>query len=158
MNQAIRAPGRVASITLLDPAGLTKLDARFWWWFTISGLATLTPMPLRRRLARWLDTPSMTNQELIPLMWAGIRGYHAEPKFPGVLTDDELRAITVPALLITGVRSALLTPAQARARGSLMPHAEVAIVPGSHGGFNRINELNDRIAAFIQAAAVADSG
>ncbi len=32
MNQAIRAPGRVASITLLDPAGLTKLDARFWFW------------------------------------------------------------------------------------------------------------------------------
>ena len=27
MNQAIRAPDRVASITLLDPAGLTKLDA-----------------------------------------------------------------------------------------------------------------------------------
>ncbi|MGH3122065.1 MAG: hypothetical protein ACRDND_13710 [Streptosporangiaceae bacterium] len=47
MNQAIRAPARVASITLLDPAGLTRLDARFWWWFTISGLATLTPMPLR---------------------------------------------------------------------------------------------------------------
>jgi hypothetical protein len=59
----------------------------------------------------------------------------------------------VPALLITGARSALITPAQARARGSLMPHAEVAIVPGSHGGFNRIDELNDRIAAFIEAQA-----
>jgi len=34
-----------------------------------------------------------------------------------------------------------------------MPHAEVAVVPGSHGGFNRINELNDRIAAFIKAHA-----
>ena len=34
-----------------------------------------------------------------------------------------------------------------------MPHAEVAIVPGSHGGFNRIDELNDRIAAFIKAQA-----
>jgi Alpha/beta hydrolase family len=34
MNQAIRAPGRVASITLLDPAGLTKLDARFWFWLS----------------------------------------------------------------------------------------------------------------------------
>ena len=50
-----------------------------------------------------------------------------------------------------------------RPHGSLMPHAEVAIVPGSHGGFNRINELNDRIAAFIQAhatgrQAAADSG
>ncbi len=153
MNQAIRAPGRVTSITLLDPAALTRLDARFWWWLSISGLATLTPMPLRRRLARWLDSPAMLQPELMTLMWAGIRGYHAEPKFPGILTDDELRAVSVPALLVTGARSALLTPAEARARGSLMPHAEVAIVPGSHGGFNRIDELNDRIAAFIKAHA-----
>jgi pimeloyl-ACP methyl ester carboxylesterase len=153
MNQAIRAPGRVASITLLDPAGLTGLDARFWWWLSVSGLATLTPMPLRLRLARWLDLPAMLHQELMTLMWAGTRGYRAERKFPDVLTDDELRAIIVPALLITGARSALITPAQARARGSLMPHAEVAIIPGSHGGFNRIDELNDRIAAFIEAHA-----
>src|SRR5580692_8778154 len=106
MNQAIRAPARVASITLLDPAGLTKLDARFWWWLSISGLATLTPMPLRRRLARWLDLPAMLHQELMTLMWAGTRGYRAERKFPAVLTDDELRAIKVPALLVTGARSA----------------------------------------------------
>jgi pimeloyl-ACP methyl ester carboxylesterase len=151
MNQAIRAPGRVASVTLLDPAGLTRLDARFWWWLSISGLATLTPMPLRRHLARWLGSPAMLQPELMTLMWAGTRGYRAEPKFPGILTDDELRAIDVPALLITGARSALLTPAEAHARGSLMPHAQVAIVPGSHGGFNRINELNDRIATFIKA-------
>ena len=153
MNQAMRAPGRVASITLLDPAGLTKLDARFWWWLAISGLASLTPMPLRRHLARWLDSPAMLERELMTVMWAGSRGYRMEPKFPGILTDDELRTITVPALLITGARSALLTPVEARSRGSLMPHAEVAIVPGSHGGFNRINELNDRIAAFIEAQA-----
>jgi pimeloyl-ACP methyl ester carboxylesterase len=158
MNQAIRAPRRVASITLLDPAGLTKLDARFWLWFSIAGLAGLTPMPLRRRLARWLGTPSMTEQELMPLMWAGVRGYHAERRFPGVLTDDELRAISVPALLITGARSAMLTPAEARARGSLMPDAQVAIVPGSHGGFDRIDELNDRIAAFIKGHATDKRG
>ena len=118
---------------------------------SISGLASLTPMPLRRRLARWLDSPAMLQPELMTLMWAAIRGYRMEQKFPGVLTDDELRAIDVPVLLITGARSALLTPAEARARGSLMPHAEIAIVPGSHGGFNRIDELNDRIAAFIEA-------
>jgi pimeloyl-ACP methyl ester carboxylesterase len=151
MNQAIRAPGRVASLTLLDPAGLTKLDTRFWVWLSISGLATLAPMPLRRRLGRWLDNPTMTERELLTLMWAGIRGYRMEPKFPGVLTDDELRAITVPVLLVTGARSAMLTPAEARARGSVMPHAEVAVVPGSHGGFNRITELNSRIAGFIAA-------
>jgi pimeloyl-ACP methyl ester carboxylesterase len=156
MNQAIRAPGRIASITLLDPAGLTKLDARFWIWLSISGLATLTPMPLRRRLARWLDSPAMLQPELMTLMWAGTRGYHAEPKFPDILTDDELRSISVPVLLVAGARSALLTPAEARARGGLMPHAEVAIVPGSHGGFNRIDELNDRIAVFV-ASHTADA-
>jgi pimeloyl-ACP methyl ester carboxylesterase len=152
-NQALRAPARVASSTLLDPAGFTKLDARFWWWLSISGLASLTPMPLRRRLARWLDSPAMLERELMTVLWAGSRGFRMEPKFPAILTDDELRAIDVPVLLITGARSALLTPAESRARGSLMPHAEVAIVPGSHGGFSRIDELNDRIAAFIEAHA-----
>jgi pimeloyl-ACP methyl ester carboxylesterase len=156
MNQAIRAPGRVASITLLDPAGLTKLDARFWWWLSVTGLATLTPMPLRRQLSRWLDSPAMLESELMALMWAGTRGYHAQPKFPAVLTDDELRAISVPALLVTGARSALLTPAEARIRGSLMARAEVVIVPGSHGGFNRIDQVNDRIAAFIKAHATGE--
>ena len=95
----------------------------------------------------------MVQPELMTLMWAGIRGYRAEPKFPSVLGDDELRAIAVPVLLVVGARSAMLTPAEARARGSLMPHAEVVIVPGSHGGFNRIDELNDRIAAFIKGQA-----
>jgi pimeloyl-ACP methyl ester carboxylesterase len=151
MNQAIRASGRVASIALLDPAGLTRLDARFWWWMSVSGLATLAPMPLRRPLARWLDNPTMLQPELMTLMWAAIRGYRMEPKFPGVLADDELRAISVPTLLITGARSAMLTPGEARARGSLMPKAEVAVIPGSHGGFNRVDELNDRISAFIKA-------
>jgi len=158
MNQAIRAPGRVGSVTILDPAGLTKLDASFWWWLSISGLASMTPMPLRRRLARWLDSPLMLEPELMTLMWAAIRGYHAEPKFPGVLTNDELRAINVPVLLVAGARSAMLTPAEARARGSLMPNAEVAVVPGSHGGFNRIEELNDRIAAFIKAHSRTSTG
>src|SRR5215470_18473008 len=158
MNQALRAPGRVASITLLDPAGLTRPDARFCRWLSISGLATLTPLPLRRHLARWLDLPPhMLEPELMTLMWAALRGYHAERKLPGVLTDDELRAIDVPVLLVTGARSALITPAQAHARGSLIPQAEVAVVPGSHGGFNRIDELNDRIAAFIKGHTAGSS-
>src|ERR1700753_2328865 len=135
MNQAIRAPARGASPTLLDPAGR----------------ATKTPMVLRRRLARWLDSPFMLEQTLIDLMWAGSRGFRMEPKFPGVLTDDELRAIEAPVLLITGARSALLTPAEARTRGAVMPDAEVVIVPGSHGGFDRLDELNRIMVAFIAA-------
>jgi pimeloyl-ACP methyl ester carboxylesterase len=153
MNQALRKPERVASITLLDPAGLTELDARFWFWLSISGLATLAPMPLRRRLARWMGNPTMMERELITLMWAGIRGYRMEPKFPKILTEDELAAIGVPVLMTTGARSALITPEQARDRASHIPGAQLAVVAGSHGGFDRIDELNDRIAAFIEAQA-----
>jgi hypothetical protein len=32
-----------------------------------------------------------------------------------------------------------------------MPRAEVAVVPGSHGGFNRTDALNDRITDFLKS-------
>ena len=42
---------------------------------------------------------------------------------------------------------------RSRDRASHLPHAQVAIVPGSHGGFDRIDELNNRIAGFISTLA-----
>src|SRR5580658_3942288 len=68
MNQAIRAPGQVASITIHDLARLAKLDARFSCWLSVSGLATLSPVPVRRRVARWLDLPSMLQPKLMTLL------------------------------------------------------------------------------------------
>ena len=155
LNQALRAPGRVASITLLDPAGLAPLDARFWWWFSVRGLAALAPRALRRYLASWLDEPTLAEHEIIALMWAGTRTYRMEPKFPGVLTDDELRRIRVPALLLTGRRSALISPREARARASLMPDAQAEVVTGSRHGpsLEQTDPVNARITGFIAAAA-----
>jgi len=88
-------------------------------------------------------------------MWAGIRSYRMERKFPALLTDDQLATITVRALLVTGARSALITPAQARDRASHLPNAQVAIVPGSHGGFNRLDALNAQVVAFLQSVGAA---
>lgn len=100
----------------------------------------------------YVARPRRANQAGCPLLVVvhHQRPGHPDPDAAAILTDEELRAITVPTLLIAGARSALLTPKQARTRGSLMPHAEVAIVPGSHGGFDRIDALNARIAAFIR--------
>jgi len=155
LNQALRAPARVASITLLDPAGLTALDKRFWWWFSVRGLAALAPRPLRRRLAGWLGEPTLAENEMIALMWAGIRTYRMEGKFPGVLTDDELRRINVPALLLTGRHSALISPGEAQDRASLMPDAQAEVMTGSRHGPNleQSNPVNERITAFIAAAS-----
>lgn len=154
LNQALHAPGRVASITLLDPAGLTPLDWRFWWWFWVRGLAALAPRPLRRHLAAWLGEPTLAENEIIALMWAGTRTYRMEAKFPRVLTDDELRRIDVPVLLLTGRHSALISPREARDRASLMPDARAEVVTGSrHGpGLEQAGPVNERITAFIAAA------
>jgi pimeloyl-ACP methyl ester carboxylesterase len=155
LNQALRAPGRVASITLLDPAGLEPLSARFWWWFSLRGAAALTPRRLRKRLAVWLDEPTLADHEMIAAMWAGIRAYRMEPKQPDPLTDDELRRIRAPALLLTGRRSALISPEQARARGALMPDAQAEVVAGAgHGpSLEQTDLVNARIIAFIAARA-----
>jgi pimeloyl-ACP methyl ester carboxylesterase len=155
LNQALHAPGRLASITLLDPAGLTGLDKRFWWWFWVRGLAALAPRPLRRRLAAWLDEPTLAENEMIALMWAGIRTYRMERKFPDVLTDDELRRIQVPALLLTGRRSALISPREARDRAELMPDAQAEVMTGSRHGpsLEQADPVNARMTAFIAAAS-----
>jgi pimeloyl-ACP methyl ester carboxylesterase len=155
LNQALRAPGLVATITLLDPAGLEKIGPRFYWWFYLSGLATLAPRRLRKHLAVWLDEPVLTQSELLALMWAGIRTYRIEPKKPAPLTNDELHRIQVPALLLTGKRSALIRPARARACAQLMPRAQAEIVAGAgHGpGIEQADHVNARITAFITAAS-----
>jgi hypothetical protein len=70
------------------------------------------------------------------------RWVHADSVAPGV-TRAATTSITAPEFRTRG------------AIASLMPHAQVEIVPGSHGGFNRINALNDRIAAFIKAHATS---
>lgn len=80
------------------------------------------PRLLRERLADWLGSPVLASSELMTLMWAGIRAYRMKPKNPDPVTDDELRSIQLPALLLTGERSALIRPARACAR--LMPRAQ----------------------------------
>lgn len=49
-----------------------------------------------------------------------------------VLTDDQLRALTAPALLLLGARNSLHDPAAVRDRAeALMPNAHSEIVPGA---------------------------
>ncbi|MCL2582453.1 MAG: alpha/beta fold hydrolase [Streptosporangiales bacterium] len=151
LNQAVRAPRRVASVTALDPAGLTPLSERFWLWLMLNGLASLAPGFARKRLAVWMGSPFMAVPEMMAVMWAGIRSYRMEPKFPGMLTDDELGSIAVPVLLLTGSRSALIRPGQARDRARLLPRGEAVVIPGSHGGFDREDTLNGLITAFLSA-------
>jgi pimeloyl-ACP methyl ester carboxylesterase len=129
-------------------------------WFYARGLASLTPRFLRRHLAAWLGEPVLAESEILAAMWAGIRTYRIEPKKPDVRTDDQLRRIQVPALLLTGKHSALIRPARTMACARLMPRAEAQIITGAgHGpGLEATDQVNARITAFIAAASKDRTG
>jgi pimeloyl-ACP methyl ester carboxylesterase len=49
-------------------------------------------------------------------------------------TDEEIRSIQVPSLVVIGDRD-LATPEHAAAMARLLPHGRLAILPGSHGEY-----------------------
>jgi len=154
LNQARHAPQRLLSVTALDPGGLEKVGARFIWLMYLNGLAGLTPGPLRRRLAVRLDNPVLLVPELLHVLLTGARTFRTRRPAPAPLSDDDLRAIDTPTLVLIGQRSPLLHPARARDRVALMPHGEAVILPGvGHGpGFQHGDEVNRRLVAFLDTA------
>jgi pimeloyl-ACP methyl ester carboxylesterase len=154
LNQAVHAPARLASVSALDPGGLEKVGARFIWLMYLNGLAGLAPPPLRRRLASWLDNPVLLVPELKKVLITGAWAFRTRRPAPVPLTDDELRSITTPALVLIGQRSPLLHPARAQARVELMPHGHAAILPGvGHGpGFQGGFDVNRRLLIFLDAS------
>jgi pimeloyl-ACP methyl ester carboxylesterase len=58
-HAARRAPDRVASLALLEPAGFAPVGPRHCLWGLPAGLALLGAPAARRLAARWLHTPSL---------------------------------------------------------------------------------------------------
>ncbi|OHV44528.1 alpha/beta fold hydrolase [Pseudofrankia sp. BMG5.36] len=153
LNQALHAPDRLVSVTALDPGGLEKVSARFIWLMYLNGMAGLTPAPLRRRLAVWLDNPVLIIPELKKVLLTGAWAFRTRRPAPLPLSDEDLRAIQTPALVLIGERSPLLHPARAQARVALMPGGHAEILPGvGHGpGFQHGGDVNNRLLAFLDS-------
>ncbi|MFJ9644066.1 alpha/beta fold hydrolase [Streptomyces sp. NPDC004244] len=110
INQAHLRPGRLASVTALDPGGLEKVGLRFFVWIFASLFATFAPKALRPRLARWLEQPVIVVPELRAWIHAGVKAFRIRRPAPRPLSEDALRSIRTPFYLIMGKRSLLLRP------------------------------------------------
>ena len=149
----VEFPGRAASLTLLDPGGFGRVGPRFWAWLIAGGLAGLTPGPVRRRLAGPVRNATLRDDELMPLLPL-MMAFRRRLPVPTALTDDEMRAIAVPTLVLLGEHSALYPAARVAAHlAQVMPAARVEIVPGaSHDLPVHSPELvADRIESFLPA-------
>jgi pimeloyl-ACP methyl ester carboxylesterase len=154
LNLAHRRPGRLASVTLLDPGGLEKVGLRFFVWIFVSLFATSAPAALRPRLAAWLEQPVLVVPELRTMIRRGVRAYRVRRPAPLPLSDGELATLRTPLYLVLGRRSLLVHPKRQVERvPRLVPGARAEIVADTGHGpqIDHADEINRRMLAFMDS-------
>lgn len=132
LNLAVRSPGRLAAVIAIEPAAaLGPLRAGYWARLLVALLSGSDAV--RLRYLAWARRGAAPTGPMRALLLSGLRDHRTRAMArPRRLSDDDLRAITVPALVLLGARSPVHDPARAAARArSLMPQARVEVVPGA---------------------------
>ena len=177
LNYAIAAPERVTRIVLLSPAAgfLPLVDEFFERGMRLAASPT---RPLADGFMHWLAAADVPNhpvlrtryERLLDQFYLGVRHFRAMSGGaavpPTMFSDDELRSVRVPTLLLIGDRDPIYDPAAALDRARrLLPDFEGTLVPGSGHmmSFSRAAEVDARVLAFLAgdrptgtAAASAD--
>ncbi|MFE5808748.1 alpha/beta fold hydrolase [Streptomyces sp. NPDC056491] len=152
INMVHRRPGRLASVTALDPGGLEKVGLRFFVWIFASLFATYAPKALRPRLAAWLEQPVIIVPELRAMIQASVRAFRIRRPAPLPLSDAELASIRTPFYLIMGKRSLLVHPKRQLERvPRLIPGARAEIVAATGHGpqIDHPDLVNARMLSFM---------
>jgi pimeloyl-ACP methyl ester carboxylesterase len=129
LEQQLAGGGRVAALTLVDPAGFAPLTGRFYRWVVFGGMAGLLPRGLRHRAAPRLRNGTLREDVLMQLVFAGRTFRRRLPNPPGY-ADEQLRSVPVPVQVLLGARSALHDAQAVAARlAEAVPAWRVEIVP-----------------------------
>ena len=137
---AMTAPDRIEKLVLLSPAACFQpIVSQFGLRGMLMGL-----FPTRlttNSLMRWMgfkNTPGDAGTQcILDLFYLGIKHFRLLPEtmriMPGVFSDDELRAMQVPVLLLIGENEVIYDAAKALDRAqALFPNFEGALVPNSN--------------------------
>jgi pimeloyl-ACP methyl ester carboxylesterase len=130
LNQALRSPERLASITSVEPPGAIarmRFNAKMLPDGVLAKFAHSDAA--LHRLFRLLNNGAVLAPPIVDLATAWFRTFVLKQPFPGRLNDEELRSIRTPMLLLFGERSLVTDAARAadRARG-LIANVEAEIV------------------------------
>jgi pimeloyl-ACP methyl ester carboxylesterase len=163
LNFAIAAPERVTKIALLSPASgfLPLVDEFFQRGMRMAATPT---RELTDDFMAWVagaDRPSDPDLRarydgLMDQFHLGVKHFRGVPNEPVVspvpFTDDELRAIRVPTLLLLGDRDPIYDTAAALDRARrLVPGLEGGLIPGAGHMmcFTRATTVDERILEFF---------
>ncbi|WP_063126194.1 alpha/beta fold hydrolase [Nocardia fusca] len=127
---AVHRCDRLASLTMLEPSAATFAKPRPGLLFKFI-MAGARPTPERmRKFNRWLMPGYEMTDEEFELATA-IRKFRAAMPWDRPFTDEQLAAITVPALVLFGAETVVSDPERGAARARThMPAAETGIYPG----------------------------
>ena len=126
LNLASRSSDRLASVLAIEPAGFAWIGARFVLWSLVEMLRWLLPAAILRRIAA--GDPAVRHT-LRPLLFGGLK-YKARLPPQHLFTDDELRAIAVPTLVVLADRSNIHRSRDVAARlEPLNPRVRTEVVP-----------------------------
>ena len=160
LNAAIAAPQRVQKLVLLSPGGGFVPMAR---QFSVRGLLMVW-FPARvtvRSFMRWLgftDHPGATDTTpVLDLMYLGLKHFRVPVEtlrvLPVMFSDDQLRAMRVPTLLLVGEQEVICDPAMALDRARrIFPDVQWEVVPrSSHDMCATQHRIVDaRVLAFLK--------
>lgn len=160
LNLALQRPDRLSKLVLLTPIGcfvplkgefylrgmLTRLPGRFWsdsnmrWYFHAPNLSN-------EDTRRMFD--HLTNQ-----FYPGVRHFRLPPTvLPTPYTDEELRGLRTPTLLLVGQQEALYDPVAAVARAKrLIPNIRAELIPqaGHELALSKPEMVNRRVLEFLK--------
>ena len=134
LNYAVAAPRRVRQLVLLSPGGLLPMVRQF----TLRGLLMVS-LPTRftvKSFFRWLGFTKREYANMLELVYLGLTHFRMPLETarigPAVMSDEQLRALRVPTLLLIGDHEVISDPAAAVERARrLVPDVRGELVPGA---------------------------
>jgi pimeloyl-ACP methyl ester carboxylesterase len=154
LNYALHKPERVDHLVLLDPAASFQKVKRTFFW---QSLMPIMIHPTRAGLIkyfRWMTRGYEVKKEWGELMVLGILNTRLQPPIRAALfSDEDLRKLKPPTLLLIGGSSVIYDPQRAYQRAiRLIPTIQAEVIPNtSHAiNFEQSELVNARILQFCQ--------
>jgi pimeloyl-ACP methyl ester carboxylesterase len=161
LNYAIAVPQRVRKLVLLSPGGLLPMVRQF----SVRGML-MVAVPTRltvNAFFRWLGFTERAYANLLELVYLGLRHFRMPTEtarvMPAVVSDEALRTMTVPTLLLIGDREVISDPARALERARrLIPEFEGDLVAGCRHDMcaSQPDIVDARVLTFLKKAGLAD--
>lgn len=154
LNFALKAPERVKRIVLLAPAGCFVKFRLAFLLRMISGMLLPARAAVKNH-ARWTSVRKDAHESPVfeQMLLSRLFGRAHWGVWPRVFTDEELRRVSAPTLLLIGDREAIYDPRAAVERATrLIPCIRAEIIPNaSHFlTFDQPESVDERVLSFLK--------